>query len=74
MTETIDLEIRQLLQNARSVAIVSHIRPDADAVGSLLGLGLPLLAAGKQVQHCCGMVCPKITLFPARSRQGHAGN
>ncbi len=50
MTETIDLEIRQLLQNARSVAIVSHIRPDADAVGSLLGLGLPLLAAGKQVQ------------------------
>lgn len=50
MTDAIDLEIRELLQNARSIVIVSHIRPDADAVGSLLGLGLPLLAAGKQVQ------------------------
>lgn len=50
MIEKIDEAIRQLLQNARSIVIVSHIRPDADAVGSLLGLGLPLLAAGKQVQ------------------------
>lgn len=50
MTEELDSAIRRLLQNARSVVIVSHIRPDADAVGSLLGLGLPLLAAGKRVQ------------------------
>ncbi|HOT53404.1 MAG TPA: DHH family phosphoesterase, partial [Anaerolineaceae bacterium] len=50
MTEELDSAIRRLLQNAHSVVIVSHIRPDADAVGSLLGLGLPLLAAGKRVQ------------------------
>jgi phosphoesterase RecJ-like protein len=30
--------------------LASHIRPDGDAVGSLLGLGLALQAAGKQVQ------------------------
>lgn len=30
--------------------IVSHVRPDADAVGSLLGLGLALKNAGKAIQ------------------------
>ncbi|NJN43511.1 MAG: bifunctional oligoribonuclease/PAP phosphatase NrnA [Anaerolineae bacterium] len=30
--------------------IVSHLRPDGDAIGSTLGLGLSLQAAGKQVQ------------------------
>lgn len=50
MTETVDLQIQKLLKSARSVVIAAHIRPDADAVGSLLGLGLPLLAEGKQVQ------------------------
>lgn len=50
MTDKLDQQIQELLHNARSIVIVSHIRPDADAVGSLLGLGLPLMAAGKQVQ------------------------
>jgi phosphoesterase RecJ-like protein len=30
--------------------IVSHVRPDGDAIGSMLGLGLALQATGKQVQ------------------------
>lgn len=35
---------------AQSCLVVCHIRPDGDAVGSLLGLGLALQAAGKRVQ------------------------
>lgn len=43
-------EIRSRLQSAKRVLIVSHIRPDGDAIGSTLALGLALLDAGKQVQ------------------------
>src|SRR5574338_1696901 len=43
-------QIRGLFQNARRVLMTSHIRPDGDAVGSLLGLGLALQAAGKTVR------------------------
>ncbi|MCD4672784.1 MAG: DHH family phosphoesterase [Anaerolineaceae bacterium] len=46
---TIDT-IRQLLHNANNILLTSHIRPDGDAVGSLLGLGLALMAVGKDVQ------------------------
>lgn len=38
------------LRQAQRVLVVSHIRPDGDAIGSLLGLGLALQAAGKEVQ------------------------
>ncbi len=38
------------LQEANRILIVSHIRPDGDAVGSILGLGLALQEAGKAVQ------------------------
>jgi len=41
--------IRDLLQNAQTALVLSHIRPDGDAVGSLLGLGLALKYAGKEV-------------------------
>jgi bifunctional oligoribonuclease and PAP phosphatase NrnA len=43
-------EIGGRFQNAQRILVVSHIRPDGDAVGSLLGLGLALQATGKQVQ------------------------
>lgn len=42
--------IRDEIQDARRILLVSHIRPDGDAVGSLLGMGLCLIAAGKQVE------------------------
>lgn len=42
--------IKEQLQAAGSILIVSHIRPDGDAIGSLLALGLALEARGKQVQ------------------------
>jgi phosphoesterase RecJ-like protein len=41
---------RQAIRSAQQILIVSHERPDGDAVGSLLGLGLALQAAGKNVQ------------------------
>jgi phosphoesterase RecJ-like protein len=50
MNNEIAGEIKNRLDSANKVVIVSHVRPDGDAVGSLLGLGLALRDAGKQVQ------------------------
>ena len=49
MTET-DRAMAEALHAAQSVLILSHVRPDGDAVGATLGLGLTLRAAGKKVQ------------------------
>jgi phosphoesterase RecJ-like protein len=38
------------LDIAQNIVIASHVRPDGDAIGSLLGLGLALKNAGKAVQ------------------------
>lgn len=43
-------EIKSKLASAQKILIASHVRPDGDAVGSLLGLGLALQAAGKSVE------------------------
>ena len=45
-----DQTIRMQLDNAKKVVIVSHIRPDGDAVGSMLAFGNALREAGKEVQ------------------------
>jgi len=50
MTVSTDAAIKDRLVAAEKVLIVSHVRPDGDAVGALLGLGLALQDAGKQVQ------------------------
>lgn len=50
MTTRIDQEIGSAFQKATSIVLTSHIRPDQDAIGSLLGLGAALEASGKQVQ------------------------
>jgi phosphoesterase RecJ-like protein len=42
--------IQERLNIARKVVIASHVRPDGDAIGSLLGLGIALQGAGKSVQ------------------------
>jgi phosphoesterase RecJ-like protein len=42
--------IKEKLAAASNIIIASHVRPDGDAVGSLLGLGLALQDAGKSVQ------------------------
>jgi phosphoesterase RecJ-like protein len=40
---------RDRLQGAGCITVVSHIRPDGDAIGSLLGLGLSLQKQGRKV-------------------------
>lgn len=49
MNETVRHAIGQAFQQAQRILVTSHIRPDGDAIGSLLGLGLALGAAGKEV-------------------------
>jgi len=50
MAEDITAAINDRLRAAQKILITSHVRPDGDAVGSLLGLGLALQNAGKTVQ------------------------
>lgn len=50
MNQEISGAIKERLKKAQQVLIASHVRPDGDAVGSLLGLGLALKNAGKVVQ------------------------
>jgi phosphoesterase RecJ-like protein len=42
-------QIKARLEQSENVAIATHIRPDGDAVGSILGLGRALSLAGKKV-------------------------
>ena len=49
MNNQISGEIKARLADAKKVVIASHVRPDGDAIGSLLGLGLALQDAGKTV-------------------------
>src|SRR5918994_1647483 len=42
--------IKARLEQATNIIIASHVRPDGDAIGSLLGLGLALQNSGKSVQ------------------------
>ena len=41
---------RERLAEAQHIALVSHVRPDGDAVCSVLAVGLALQAQGKRVQ------------------------
>ena len=50
MTKEINQEIKDFIAGSDTILIVSHVRPDADAAGSLLGFGLAFQAAGKTVQ------------------------
>jgi phosphoesterase RecJ-like protein len=51
MTEIGDVNarIREKLLACQHALILSHIRPDGDAIGSLIGLGLAMQAVGKKV-------------------------
>ncbi len=48
-TNTSFPEIAGLLRSGSSFAVLAHYRPDADAIGSSLALGLTLVALGKKV-------------------------
>lgn len=47
---SLDDVIRDRFDTTNRILVVTHIRPDGDAVGSLLGLGLSLQAKGISVQ------------------------
>jgi phosphoesterase RecJ-like protein len=40
----------EVIRNHQSFALLSHVRPDGDAIGSVLALGFSLMAAGKTVR------------------------
>ena len=42
-------DIADALRTAKKIAIAAHVRPDGDAVGSVMGLALSLTAMGKTV-------------------------
>jgi len=50
MTTEIIGAIKERLDRSNKVLLASHIRPDGDAIGSLLGLGLALIDSGKSVE------------------------
>lgn len=43
------LEIKRKIDDSKHITLVSHSRPDGDAVGSVIGLGLALREYGKKV-------------------------
>ena len=43
-------QIGEVLRNHQSFVLISHVRPDGDAIGSQLALGYALMAAGKSVR------------------------
>ncbi len=43
-------QIGEVLRNHQSFVLISHVRPDGDAIGSQLALGFALIAAGKTVR------------------------
>lgn len=46
----IDEQIKTKFESAHLIGVTAHIRPDGDAIGSVLGLGMSLIQAGKNVQ------------------------
>ncbi|MCS6909157.1 MAG: DHH family phosphoesterase [Anaerolineales bacterium] len=54
---------RRRIARANRVLLLTHVSPDGDAVGSLLGLGLALRAAGKEVSFACADPIPDTFRF-----------
>ncbi len=50
---------RTLIAGATRVLVLTHVSPDGDAIGSLLGFGLALRAAGKEVALACDDPVPE---------------
>ena len=58
-----DLELVSAVKAAQSVFITTHIRPDGDAIGSLLAMKLILTDMGKTVVACTADPVPEVFLF-----------
>ena len=55
--------VMNAIRMARSIAIVCHISPDGDAIGSALALRLGLLELGKEVKLYCQDKIPELLSF-----------
>ena len=55
----------EFIQQADRILLICHVSPDGDAIGSLLGLGMGLLALGKQMTLACESSVPsKFNFLP----------
>ena len=62
MTDSTKL-FKQLIDQATKIAIIQASNPDADSLGSALGLGQLLEEQGKQVSYYCNIPVPKFLQF-----------
>ena len=61
--------VARLAEQARRLLLVTHVAPDGDAIGSLLGLGWLLRAQGKDVIMACEDPVPEVyTWLPGSSQ------
>lgn len=63
VTPTELVAARERLAVAQQVLIITHVGPDGDALGSLLGLGWALRAVGKTVCCACADPVPELLRF-----------
>ncbi len=60
-----DFDLLSLLNKHENIAILTHIRPDGDAIGSTLALGIALKQKGKKVAMFCADIVPaKYSFLP----------
>jgi phosphoesterase RecJ-like protein len=70
VTMSADLETaRSLIAASTRVLAITHINPDGDAIGSLLGFGLAVRALGKAVVLACSDPVPDMFSFLADSAE-----
>ena len=55
---SLDPQIPKLIKSAERILIVTHISPDGDAIGSLLGLGWAMRATEKEIILACADSIP----------------
>lgn len=66
MNNSTAAEIAKQLNNAKTVAVFCHVRPDGDALGAVLSLSSALKNAGKRAFAVCDDPAPdRLKLFPA---------
>jgi phosphoesterase RecJ-like protein len=56
-------KIRETIRPARRILLVTHVAPDGDAIGSLLGLSSLLEAQGKELTPACEDPVPSLQAF-----------
>ncbi|HPD02924.1 MAG TPA: bifunctional oligoribonuclease/PAP phosphatase NrnA [Clostridia bacterium] len=59
MTEQFKEKLKRYIQNAKSVGVFTHVRPDGDTIGSGLAIYSAVKALGKEAEIYCGDMPPK---------------